>query len=69
VFVGNTAGLPAAYIEGEIIKSDGGWSASNFVEELPAGSSTLYTDTRILFFPGSQRIFLPKGNFSPLTST
>lgn len=44
VFVGNTAGLPAAYIEGEIIKSDGGWSASNFVEELPAGSSTLYTD-------------------------
>ncbi|MGG5373171.1 amylo-alpha-1,6-glucosidase [Enterococcus sp. AZ196] len=42
VFVGNTEGLPAMYIEGEVIKSDIGWAASNFIEELPAGWSALY---------------------------
>ncbi|EOH94440.1 family 78 glycoside hydrolase catalytic domain [Enterococcus pallens] len=43
VFVGNTEGLPAVYLTGEIIKSDIGWVCSNFIEEHPAGWSTLYT--------------------------
>ena len=34
VFIGNTEGLPAVFIEGEIIKSDLGWVASNFIDEL-----------------------------------
>lgn len=42
VFVGNSVGLPSIYIEGEIIKSDIGWLASNFIEEFPAGWSKLY---------------------------
>ena len=44
VFVGNTDGLPAMYIKGEVVKSDIGWLASNFVEELPAGWSSLYLE-------------------------
>lgn len=44
VFVGNTDGLPAVYIEGTIVKSDIGWLASNFVEEMPAGWSDLYLE-------------------------
>lgn len=42
VFIGNTEGLPAVFIEGEIIKSDLGWVASNFIDESPAGWSSLY---------------------------
>ena len=37
IFVGNATGLPAVFVEGEVIKSDVGWRASNFIEELPAG--------------------------------
>lgn len=44
VFVGNTEGLPAMYLEGDVVKSDIGWVASNFVEEMPAGWSALYLD-------------------------
>ncbi|MDV0431044.1 alpha-rhamnosidase [Lactiplantibacillus sp. DA1] len=44
VFVGNVQGLPSIYIVGEIIKSDSGWLASNFVTTLPAGHDILYTD-------------------------
>lgn len=44
VFVGNTDGLPAMYIEGEVVKSDIGWLASNFVEEMSAGWSALYVE-------------------------
>ncbi len=44
VFVGNVQGLPTIYIVGEIIKSDSGWLASNFVTTLPAGHDILYTD-------------------------
>lgn len=44
IFVGNATGLPAVFVEGEVIKSDVGWRASNFIEELPAGWSSLYLD-------------------------
>ncbi len=38
--------LPAIYIEGDVIKSDVGWLASNFVNEMPAGWSNLYLKKR-----------------------
>lgn len=44
VFVGNTTALPAIYIEGDVIQSDQGWLASNFVTSLPAGHDQLFTD-------------------------
>lgn len=44
IFVGHTSGLPAMFIEGDEIKSDIGWTASNFIEEYPAGWSPLYVD-------------------------
>lgn len=44
VFVGNTEGLPAVYIEGTVVKSDIGWLSSNFIDEMPAGWSSLYLD-------------------------
>ncbi|WP_122645414.1 family 78 glycoside hydrolase catalytic domain [Enterococcus mediterraneensis] len=42
VNVGNVSGLPAVYIDGEIIKSDTSWLCSNFIDEFPAGWSELY---------------------------
>lgn len=44
VFVGSTTGLPTIFIEGDVVKSDDGWIASNFVDELPAGSDPLFHD-------------------------
>ena len=44
VFVGNLNGLPAMYIQGDQIRSDSGWAASNFIDEAPAGWSSLYFD-------------------------
>lgn len=44
VNVGSTKGLPTVYIEGDIIKSDDGWIASNFVDESAAGHDPLFTD-------------------------
>ncbi len=44
IFVGHTSGLPAMFIEGDEVKSDIGWTASNFIEEYPAGWSPLYVD-------------------------
>lgn len=44
VFVGNTEALPAVYIEGTVVKSDIGWLASNFINEMPAGWSDLYLE-------------------------
>lgn len=43
VFVGSVKGLPAIYVDGDVIKSDQGWLASNFVTALPAGHDPLYT--------------------------
>jgi alpha-L-rhamnosidase len=43
VFVGNVQELPAIYIDGQVIKSDEGWLASNFITTLPAGHDTLFT--------------------------
>ncbi|KRL20055.1 amylo-alpha-1,6-glucosidase [Lentilactobacillus kisonensis] len=43
IFVGNPQGLPCVFVDGEIIKSDGGWEASNFVSSLPAGHDPLFT--------------------------
>lgn len=44
IFVGNVTGLPTIYIKGDVIKSDQGWLASNFVTTMPAGHDPLYTD-------------------------
>lgn len=43
VFVGNVQELPAIYIDGQVIKSDEGWLASNFITTLPAGHDALFT--------------------------
>jgi len=43
VVVGNVTGLPTIYIKGNVIKSDQGWLASNFVTTMPAGHDPLYT--------------------------
>lgn len=43
VLVGNVQELPAIYIDGQVIKSDEGWLASNFITTLPAGHDTLFT--------------------------
>lgn len=43
IHVGNISGLPSIYIEGSVIKSDSGWTASNFVNDVPAGHDPLFT--------------------------
>ncbi|MTV83110.1 amylo-alpha-1,6-glucosidase [Secundilactobacillus folii] len=43
IHVGNVSGLPAIYIEGNIVKSDEGWLASNFVTSALSGHDPLYT--------------------------
>ena len=42
VFIGNMTGLPCAYVEGDVIFSGKDWLASDFVEEHPVGTSSLY---------------------------
>ncbi|MHC5372668.1 alpha-L-rhamnosidase-related protein [Enterococcus sp. LJL120] len=42
IFIGNLNELPTIYIEGEVVKSDAGWQASNFIQELPAGWSEMF---------------------------
>lgn len=41
IFVGHTSGLPAMFIEGDEVKSDIGWTASNFIEEYEESYSIL----------------------------
>ena len=48
VNVGSMETLPALFIEGEIIKTDESWTASNFREELPVGYSSLYKSKDVL---------------------
>lgn len=43
IFIGNPTGLPAIYIQGDVICSNDGWQASNFVDRLPAGYDPLFT--------------------------
>ena len=44
--VGHMAGLPAVYVEGEVIQSTPDWTADDYEQELPAGWSPLYQDRR-----------------------
>lgn len=44
VFVGSLTDLPAIYIEGDVINSDAGWTASNFLTEAPAGHDPMFTE-------------------------
>lgn len=47
VFIGNMTGLPCIYVEGfnenGSIRSDATWGADDFLEAVPAGTSSLYT--------------------------
>ncbi|WP_461213659.1 alpha-L-rhamnosidase-related protein [Lacticaseibacillus sp. GG6-2] len=43
VFVGNLTGLPTIYVIGQVIRSDSGWEASNFLTSAPAGHDPLFT--------------------------
>lgn len=42
VYVGNIHGLPSAFIDGNIIKSDDTWMASDFSQSFPVGWDALY---------------------------
>lgn len=46
VNIGNLTGLPAIFIEGDIVRSDIGWECSNFIDDFPAGWSKLYLDKK-----------------------
>lgn len=65
IFVGHTSGLPAMFIEGDEIKSDIGWTASNFIEEYPAGWSPLYVDIA----KDPNQIYYQKECVHPVTET
>ena len=41
--------LPSVFIKGDSIRSDGTWQVSNYLETIPAGFSSLYTDPA--FYP------------------
>ena len=47
VAVGNMTGLPAIYVEGEVICSDSEWRVTNFIEEHPVGHSSLYRSREV----------------------
>lgn len=65
IFVGHTSGLPAMFIEGDEVKSDIGWTASNFIEEYPAGWSPLYVDIA----KDPNQIYYQKECVHPVTET
>ncbi|HFC9368458.1 TPA: alpha-rhamnosidase [Enterococcus faecium] len=65
IFVGHTSGLPAMFIEGDEEKSDIGWTASNFIEEYPAGWSPLYVDIA----KDPNQIYYQKECVHPVTET
>ena len=44
VCIGNMAGLPCIYIDSPWIRTNRDWIAGDFVEEHPAGTSSLYTE-------------------------
>lgn len=44
IYVANLAGLPCAYVQGKIIKSDASWQASNFLGEASDVGTSRYFD-------------------------
>lgn len=44
VYIGNIYGLPSAFIDGDIIKSNETWMASDFSQSFPVGWDDLYSD-------------------------
>lgn len=44
VMIGDMTGLPCIFIDCGVVRTDETWTASDFIEKIPAGTSSLYTD-------------------------
>ncbi len=44
IHVGRIEALPAAYVEGDVIRSDVGWQADDYVRPVPAASDPVFND-------------------------